>query len=81
MENFLTDQEAKLMAVTLEILNEWAGQWIAVADGHKTRDEAFDDFDAFLRPVGSMFAVALSLPGVEDHLNAVKAEHVASFQP
>lgn len=81
MDNLLTDQEAKLMAVTLEILNEWAGQWIAVDEGRKTEKEAFDAFDEFLRPVGQMFAVALSLPGVEDHLNAVKAEHVASFQP
>lgn len=76
----LSDQEAKLLAVTFEILNEWAGQWIAVDDGEKTKEQAFEDFDAFLRPVGQTMAVALSLPGVEDQINEVKAQHVASFQ-
>lgn len=68
MQNILNEQELRLLAINFEIVNAWAEVWVDVQDGKKTVQEAFDDYNAYLVPIGQMLAIALSLPGVEAQL-------------
>lgn len=68
MENILTDQEAKLLAVSFEILSEWAKLWVEVSSGALTKEQAFDQFNEFLVPIGQVISLALALPGVSEQI-------------
>ena len=68
MEKVLDEQELRLLAINFEIVNAWAEVWIDVQDGKKTVEEAFDEYNAYLVPIGQMLAIAIALPGVEEQL-------------
>lgn len=73
-ESVLTDQEAKLFALSFSIVNEWATEWVAVLDGTQTKEQAFDSFNEYLKPVGQVLAVAVSLPGVAEQVLRLQEE-------
>lgn len=71
----MSDQEARMLAVTFEIINAWAEVWVDVHEGKKTVQEAFDEYNDFLVPIGQMIALSLSLPGVADQLTELKEQY------
>jgi hypothetical protein len=71
----LQEQEARLLAVNFEIVNAWAEVWVEVQDGVKTVQEAFDEYNAYLVPIGQMLAIALSLPGVTEQVEELIKEY------
>lgn len=75
MEKIMDSGEIQMLAITFEIVNAWAEQWIAVHDGEKTMEQAFNDYNEYLVPVGQMLALALSLPGVEAQLADLLEKH------
>lgn len=61
----LSDQEAKLLALSFAIVNEWATQFLNMDEGKQTKEEAYDKFNEYLVPIGELLAIVLNLPGVE----------------
>lgn len=62
----LTEQEMKLFGVGLSIMGAWAEEYMKVKDGLQTYEEAFNNFNEYLTPVGQIFAIAMTLPGMAE---------------
>jgi hypothetical protein len=69
----LSDGEAKLFALTLDVVKTWADLWLSVYEGQRTREEAFEEFNTYLRPIGEVVALAMVLPGIGQQISEVLA--------
>lgn len=69
-----TDKEAKLFGVALNIVNNWAENFVNVVDGKITKEQAFDNYNEYLVPLGQILHFAMILPGVAEQVERVTKE-------